>query len=135
MLNATGARLGPDDILNLCDTLMAARDSYAWGLSDHRRLSLSPHSVRWIVGKVAARFGVTDRDVLGYGRTHPTARARQVAMFLCHELTDGSKSAIARMFHRDPSTVVHACAQVAVRDRYDPGTRRMLAELRKELLT
>ena len=42
-------------------------------------------------------------------RTLRFSTARQIAMYLCRELTEESYPAIGRAFHRDHSTVIAAC--------------------------
>ena len=54
-------------------------------------------------------FGVTMDDLCGPGKTKALAQARQIAMYLCRELTDLSLPRIGQTFGgRDHTTVMHA---------------------------
>ena len=47
-------------------------------------------------------------ELLGPGRVHNLVYARQIAMYLCRELTDLSLPRIGETFNRDHTTVMHA---------------------------
>ena len=57
---------------------------------------------------VAVYFHVRLIDLMSRRRTQHLAFCRQVAMYLCRELTDDSFPAIGERFGRDHSTVIHA---------------------------
>ena len=62
-----------------------------------------------IMGETANYFNITTDDLVGQSRTHVLVTARQIAMYLCRELTDFSLPAIGRLFgNRDHTTVMHA---------------------------
>jgi chromosomal replication initiator protein len=62
-----------------------------------------------IMAVVAEFFGVTIEDLCGPGKTKHLAQARQIAMYLCRELTDLSLPRIGQTFGgRDHTTVMHA---------------------------
>lgn len=65
-----------------------------------------------IIAVAATYYGHTTAEMLGRGRHHPLAEHRQVAMFLCRELTDLSMPSIGLAFGRDHSTVVYACKRI-----------------------
>jgi chromosomal replication initiator protein len=70
--------------------------------------------VELIQHEVCRYFGVSKPDLTGTSRTRPFAYPRQVAMYLCRELTDESLPKIGRAFGgRDHSTVMHATAKIA----------------------
>ncbi len=61
-----------------------------------------------ILTATAAAFGVSISDLEGPSRRQPLARARQVAMYICRELTDLSLPKIGQLFGgRDHTTVLH----------------------------
>ena len=61
-----------------------------------------------ILAATAAAFDVTIPDFEGPSRRQPLARARQVAMYLCRQLTDLSLPRIGTLFGgRDHTTVLH----------------------------
>jgi chromosomal replication initiator protein len=62
-----------------------------------------------IMAQTAAYFNLTIDDLCGQSRTHVLATARQIAMYLCRELTDLSLPKIGQQFGgRDHTTVMHA---------------------------
>ncbi len=66
-------------------------------------------SATTIMTNVADYFGLTVEDLCGQSRTHVLVTARQIAMYLCRELTDLSLPKIGLLFGgRDHTTVMHA---------------------------
>jgi chromosomal replication initiator protein len=62
-----------------------------------------------IMAQTAAYFNLTIDDLCGQSRTHGLVSARQIAMYLCRELTDLSLPKIGQQFGgRDHTTVMHA---------------------------
>jgi chromosomal replication initiator protein len=62
-----------------------------------------------IMGQTAAYFGVSIDDLCGSSRSRVLVTARQIAMYLCRELTDLSLPKIGQQFGgRDHTTVMHA---------------------------
>ena len=62
-----------------------------------------------IISQTAQYFGLSVDDLCGASRTHALATARQIAMYLCRELTDMSLPKIGQEFGgRDHTTVMHA---------------------------
>ncbi|MGH3825958.1 MAG: helix-turn-helix domain-containing protein [Pseudonocardiaceae bacterium] len=57
-------------------------------------------------------FGVTIEELRGARGVNAVAHARQVAMYLCRELTELSLPQIGRAFDRDHTTVMHAVRKV-----------------------
>lgn len=54
---------------------------------------------------VSQRFDISVQDLTGHGRSQPISYPRQVAMYLCRELTDSSLPKIGREFGgRDHTT-------------------------------
>lgn len=65
-------------------------------------------SIQTIIATTAAYFDLTVDDVCGASRTQQLVLARQIAMYLCRELTDLSLPKIGQAFGRDHTTVMHA---------------------------
>jgi chromosomal replication initiator protein len=62
-----------------------------------------------IMAQTAAYFGQTIEDLCGGSRSRVLVNARQIAMYLCRELTDLSLPKIGQQFGgRDHTTVMHA---------------------------
>jgi len=74
-----------------------------------------------IMAQTAAYFGLTIDDLCGSSRSRVLVTARQIAMYLCRELTDMSLPKIGQEFGgRDHTTVMHA----------DKKIRQLMAERR-----
>jgi chromosomal replication initiator protein len=62
-----------------------------------------------IMAQTAAYFGLSIEDLCGTSRSRVLVTARQIAMYLCRELTDLSLPKIGQQFGgRDHTTVMHA---------------------------
>ncbi len=73
-------------------------------------------SAAQIKREVCRYFDVTTEELDGTRRTRRIVGPRQVAMYLCRELTDASLPEIGRAFGgRDHTTVIHAVDKVATR--------------------
>ena len=74
-----------------------------------------------IMAQTATYFGVSIDDLTGQSRSRVLVTARQIAMYLCRELTDLSLPKIGQQFgNRDHTTVMHA----------DRKIRQLMAERR-----
>jgi chromosomal replication initiator protein len=74
-----------------------------------------------IMAQTAAYFSLTMEDLCGSSRSRVLVNARQIAMYLCRELTDLSLPKIGQQFGgRDHTTVIHA----------DRKIRQLMAERR-----
>lgn len=70
--------------------------------------------VELIQHEVCRYFGISKGDLVGASRSKAFAYPRQIAMYLCRELTDESLPKIGRAFGgRDHSTVMHATAKIS----------------------
>ena len=62
---------------------------------------------------VADYFGIEVADLISMKRTKELVQPRQIAMYMCRELTQMSYSNIAQAFNRENhTTVIHACKQI-----------------------
>jgi chromosomal replication initiator protein len=67
-----------------------------------------------IMAQTAAYFGLSIDDLCGSSRSRVLVTARQIAMYLCRELTDLSLPKIGQQFGgRDHTTVMHAERKIA----------------------
>ncbi|NLF19470.1 MAG: chromosomal replication initiator protein DnaA [Lentisphaerae bacterium] len=90
-------------------------------------------TVEHIQRTVAEFYDIRVSDMLGNRRPQNIAMPRQVAMFLCRELTSYSSPAIGEHFHRNHATVLHA--QQVIKDRLagDPEFQREISVLRRKI--
>lgn len=69
--------------------------------------------IRQIQEMVCEYFSITPKDLLGTRRDQRIVRPRQVAMYLCKELTGASYPEIGTQFGgKDHTTVIHSCRKV-----------------------
>ncbi len=79
-------------------------------LPGHESKAIDPPK---IIRATATAFGFSVEDVVGSSRRQPLTMCRQVAMYLCRELTDLSLPKIGDLFGgRDHTTVLHALGKV-----------------------
>jgi chromosomal replication initiator protein len=96
---------GKAPVISEVENLIA---DYSAATSD-RRVSMIE-----IVEAVSARMGIDSDELMGPKRQKDLLWARQVAIYLCRELTDNSLAAIGEFFGgRDHSTVLHSYNKVA----------------------
>ncbi len=70
-------------------------------------------TIREIIQATSESFDLDISELTGPSRRQPLARARQIAMYLCRDLTDLSLPKIGREFGgRDHTTVIHALERV-----------------------
>lgn len=84
--------------------------------------------------KVAEHYNVKLSDMLSPRRARAIARPRQIAMFLCKELTDKSLPDIGKKFGgRDHTTIMHGIKRIGQLSDEDPSLREDVAMLRRSL--
>jgi len=89
------------------------------------------HSIAAIQRAACQAFAVSLDDLRSRSRTARITRPRQLAMFLCRELTDTTLPAIGEEFgHRDHTTVMHACQQIHRKLADDEGVRAEVIRMR-----
>lgn len=99
-------------------TIAIARELLSDILSqEEQRLAVNVGAIKKVVGK---HFKIDMEDFHSKRKTQSVAWPRQIAMFLCTELTDLSLPEIGREFNRDHSTVVHARDLVKEKVKGDP---------------
>lgn len=86
-----------------------------------------------IVKRVAAAFGVSEKELLGASRLRRVLVPRQVAMYLAREAAKLSFPRIAAFFGRDHTTVLHSCQKtetdMAADATFDGRVRQLLREV------
>lgn len=87
-----------------------------------------------IIDQVADYFRLSSDDLLSRTRKQAVAEARQIAMYLCRELTDESYAHIGSRFGgRDHSTVIHAHRKIDEALESDTGLRDDISSLESRL--
>jgi chromosomal replication initiator protein len=84
---------------------------------------------------VAAWFHVKIADLKSRRRSKTLVHPRQIAMFLCRELTDASFPEIGRLFGgKDHTTIMHACRQIVKIKESDSVLSQTLDGLKEKIL-
>ena len=83
---------------------------------------------------VAERFHVKIADMKSRRRSKTLVHPRQIAMYLCRELTDASFPEIGRHFGgKDHTTIIHACKQIAKAKATDGALNSTLESLKHQI--
>lgn len=91
-------------------------------------------SIEFIQQVVAESFGIKIEDLKSKSRAKAVAYPRQIAMYLCRELTDAPLVRIGQAFGgRDHTTVIHACDKIANDSKKDPDLAKSLKGMVDEL--
>jgi chromosomal replication initiator protein len=88
-------------------------------------------SAATIMAATAEYFDTTVEELRGPGKTRALAQSRQIAMYLCRELTDLSLPKIGQAFGRDHTTVMYAQKKILS----EMTERREIFDHVKELTT
>jgi chromosomal replication initiator protein len=89
-----------------------------------------------IMAATAEYFSLTMEDLCGSSRSRVLVTARQIAMYLCRELTEMSLPKIGQMFGgRDHTTVIHADRKIRAQMAERRQTYNQVAELTNRIKT
>jgi len=84
---------------------------------------------------VGTRFHVKIADLKSRRRSKTLVHPRQIAMYLCRELTDSSYPEIGRQFGgKDHTTIIHACKQIIKAKESDSVLSATLDSLKEQIL-
>ncbi|PTX53067.1 chromosomal replication initiator protein DnaA [Melghirimyces profundicolus] len=84
--------------------------------------------------EICSYYRLRIEDLKGKKRTKNIALPRQIAMYLCRELTDVSLPKIGEEFGgRDHTTVIHAHEKITRTLAMDPGLQQAVEDLKKRL--
>ena len=93
-----------------------------------------PITADLIQEKVASFFAIKIEDLKGKKRTKNVAYPRQIAMYLCRELTDLSLPKVGEYFGgRDHTTVLHAQDKISKELETDPYLQDIIKKIKDEL--
>lgn len=88
-----------------------------------------------IKNTVCGHFGINVADIESSKRTKNLAHPRQIAMYLCRELTELSLPKIGEFFgKRDHTTVMHACEKISNEMLKDEDLRNTISDLKSKIL-
>ena len=87
-----------------------------------------------IMEVVAEHFGISIEQILSKSRSNDVAKPRQIAMYLCKNMTDASLEAIGKVLGgRDHSMVVHGIKKVAEDVSADEAVAKTVETIKKKI--
>lgn len=88
----------------------------------------------YIISTVAEHFEVTPEEIAGTKRNSKVVHPRQIAMYLCRELTDVPLKSIGKCLgNRDHTTIMHGCEKIEQELQTSDSTRNVVEILKKKL--
>jgi chromosomal replication initiator protein len=88
---------------------------------------ITPKIVMEVISK---KTGVTVEDICSKKRNKEITEPRQIAIYICRELTDLSTTNLGKEFGgRDHTTVMHSCEKIAERMKLEPFFRKRIEDL------
>lgn len=106
----------------------ALKDFISKGMSEKDDI----HRIQKIV---AEDFGITVEDIRGKKRNANIAFPRQIAMYLCRQLTDESFPKIGTEFGgKDHSTVMHSVEKIEKEMKTNPELQKTIDKLKKNII-
>jgi chromosomal replication initiator protein len=94
----------------------------------------TPLTMERIQRTVAEHFDIRYSDILSRKRPANIALPRQVAMYLCRDLTSHSLPTIGDAFGKNHATVLHACRLISSKEQSDPSLKQSLGTIRETLI-
>ena len=80
---------------------------------------------------VSKYYGITVSDLVSNSRKQHLVKARQMAIYLCHELTSLSLARIGQNFgNRDHSTVLYSCEKLRSQIEADEETKNDMENIK-----
>lgn len=100
-------------------------------ISPDERKIITPE---YIINTVAEHFDVTATDIMGTKRNSKIVYPRQIAMYLCREMTNIPLKSIGKsMGNRDHSTVMHGIEKIEKELVSSPDTKEIVDILKKKI--
>jgi chromosomal replication initiator protein len=99
-------------------------------LSNSKSKLITPDVIKEIVGEY---YNMKIEDFNAKKRNKSIVLPRQIAMFLCRELTDFSLPRIGEEFGRDHTTIMHAYEKISTEIKIDSQLKSVLEELKSKI--
>ena len=91
-------------------------------------------TISHVIKYISRELKISERQLIGKGRTMEVAIARQIAMYLCREYTSSSLTNIGLYFgKRDHSTVIHACRNIENKMNNDKELKNKINNMKSDL--
>ena len=112
-------------------TLDMAKNSLRDLIGDKKKIV----SIEDIQEAVGSKYHLKIADLKSRRRSKTLVHPRQIAMYLCRELTDASFPEIGRQFGgKDQTTIIHACRQITKAMEADSTLHTTLEGLKEQIL-
>ena len=96
-----------------------------------RDIDISCESVKKAVCK---KYNIKITDIESKKRNREFSQPRQIAMYICREMTDLSLPKIGASFGgRDHTTVLHACEKISKQIKLDPTLAEDIKNLKEDI--
>ncbi len=100
-------------------------------ISPNEKKVVTPES---IINIVAEHFDITPEEIKGDKRSKKIAYPRQIAMYLCREMTSANLQAIGKqMGGKDHTTVLHGVNKIEAEVKSSETTQNLIALLKKKI--
>jgi hypothetical protein len=99
------------------------------GPTSHRTIQVED-----IIKAVGRHYGIARNEILSVRRDKDVVLPRQVAVYLCKQLTSRSLPEIGRRMGRDHTTILYSVRRVNQRLAEDNGLAEDIAEIKREIL-
>ena len=99
-------------------------------LSNSNKKKITPSLIKDVVGNY---YNISIEDFNAKKRNKSIVLPRQIAMFLCRELTDLSLPRIGEEFGRDHTTIMHAYEKISSDLKIDTQLKSVLEELKSKI--
>lgn len=113
---------------------MTVENAAVWLKDMIRHDKKGPVNIDMIQNYVAETFSLEVSDLTSTKRTAEIALARQIAMYLCRELTEASLQQIGLAFRKkDHTTVLHACRKIGEMVHSNSRVRDIVDNIREKV--
>lgn len=115
------------ELMNMPITIELAQSALAQLVKARDVRKITPELIMEIIAK---QYDITIDDLISKKRNREIAMPRQIAMYLCREMTSLSTTNIGRAFgNRDHTTVMHGCEKVADTMKEDFSFKKRVEEI------
>jgi chromosomal replication initiator protein len=129
MEGALNKLMGYADLINKPVTMEVAQRELKDIFADPKRGNMSMEIIQRVV---AEEYHLTPNDLKGKKKSAGIVKPRQIAMYLCRELTEYSLTEIGQAFgDRDHTTVLHSCKLIEETSRSNADLYSTLERLKR----
>jgi len=131
MEGALNKLMGYADLVNKPVTMEIAQRELKDIFADPKQGNMSMEIIQRVV---AEDYHLTPNDLKGKKRSSGIVKPRQIAIYLCRELTEYSLTEIGQAFgDRDHATILHSCSKIEEESRSDTNLYSSLERLKRKI--